>query len=88
MWFLIKINEAYSSFVFFYNTNLSIAISFQPYLCLPHFLRSRGRSSEPYPLVRYFKLLFCLVYLFLVVLVCLFVVVLGPDVCVTLEGAR
>jgi hypothetical protein len=30
MWFLIKINEAYSSFDFFYNSNLSIVVAFQP----------------------------------------------------------
>jgi hypothetical protein len=34
------------------------------------------------------KLSFYLVYLFLVVLVCLLACMLGPDACVTLEGAR
>jgi hypothetical protein len=36
----------------------------------------------------FFKLSFYLVYLFLVILVCLFACMLGPDACVTLEGAR
>jgi hypothetical protein len=34
------------------------------------------------------KLSFCLLYLFLVVLVCLLACMLGSDACVTLEGAR
>jgi hypothetical protein len=34
------------------------------------------------------KLSFCLVYLFLVVLVCLLACMFGPDACVILEGAR
>jgi hypothetical protein len=36
----------------------------------------------------FFKLSFYLVYLFLVTLVCLLACMLGPDACVTLEGAR
>jgi hypothetical protein len=31
---------------------------------------------------------YCLLYLLLVILVCLFACMLGPDACVTLEGAR
>jgi hypothetical protein len=41
-----------------------------------------------YPFVCSFKAFLLLVYLFLVVLVCLFACMLGPDACVTLEGAR
>jgi hypothetical protein len=48
-------NEAYSFFVLFHNINLPIAVSFQPYLCFPRFLRSRDCSNELYPFVRSFK---------------------------------
>jgi hypothetical protein len=45
-------------------------------------------ATSPILLYALSKLSFYLVYLFLVVLVCLLACMLGPDACVTLEGAR
>jgi hypothetical protein len=47
-----------------------------------------GLTTSPILLYALLKLSFCLLYLFLVVLVCLLACMLGPDACVTLEGAR
>jgi hypothetical protein len=48
----------------------------------------KHRHNEPYLFYALFKFFFCLLYLFLIVLICLLACMLGPDACVTLEGAR
>jgi hypothetical protein len=45
-------------------------------------------AAIPILLYAFLKLSFCLLYLFLVVLVCFLACTLGSDVCLTLEGAR
>ena len=65
------------SFIFLFNINLPLALSFQPQLRFQRFLRSRDRRFEPYLLVHSFNvfLLFSALFLFVLVLLvsCMFV---------------
>jgi hypothetical protein len=71
-----------------YNINLSIAVLFYRSSVFHVSFILVTVAASPILLYTLLKLFFCLVYLFLAVLVCLRTCMLGPDVCVMLEGAR